>query len=85
MQFEGAQLSHRSNEPEKNEDRTEDRTEDEADLGKWSHSQFVPYDSYYSPTQFYSKILLQIEICIYIYYIINVYIYMCIYILPKEV
>jgi len=29
VQFEGAQLSHRSNEPEKNEDRTEDRTEDE--------------------------------------------------------
>ena len=81
MQFEGAQLSHRSNEPEKNED----RTEDEADLGKWSHSQFVPYYSYYSPTQFYSKILLQIEICIYILYYKCIYMCVYIYILPKEV
>ena len=38
VQFEEAQLSHRSNEPEKNED----QTEDEADLARWSHSQFAP-------------------------------------------
>ena len=43
VQFEEAQLSHRSAEPEKNEDQGEDRTEDEANLGKWNPSQFAPY------------------------------------------
>lgn len=43
VQFEEAQLSHRSAEPEKIEDQGEDRTEDEANLGKWNPSQFAPY------------------------------------------